>query len=183
MNFRFLLALFVLLSSSPAFADCTDDACRAIQKILQARSGSFSALKGKPGRDRRGDPLWEGKQSIPGLIDHCYVYPSGEGSRYEYYCDAAGLGADTSISLEKAKQIAEGLKTLLQSADPKLIWFADTAAFALANVDGFEGSEGWYGGYSKDKLAVKVGVFGPAPGNTTVFVKVFVKPLKRRDVK
>jgi hypothetical protein len=183
MSSRIIVALFTLSFSVPAFADCADDACRSIQKILQARSSSFSAFKGKPGRDPRGDPLWEGKQTISGLIDDCYVYPRGENSHYEYYCDASALSAKTSVSLEKARQIAETVKTSFQAADPKLIWFTDPDALALASVDGFEGSEGWYGGYSKNKLAVKVAVFGPAPGNTTVVVKVFAKFLKRRNVR
>lgn len=175
--------LFALLLSAPAFAQCSDDACRSIQKIIQARANNFSAFKGKAGLDPRGDPLWEGEQTIPGLIDYCYVYARGESTHYEYHCDASALGSKTFVPLEKAKQIAESVKTAFQSADPKLVWFVDPNTQVLANIDGFQGSEAWYGGYSKDKLTVKVEVLGSASSNTTVGVKIFAKPLKRRDVK
>jgi len=179
---RALALLAALLLSAPAFADCTDDACVSIQKIIQARANNFSAFKGKPGIDLRGDALWEGRQTIPGLIDYCYVYARGEGSRYEYYCDTSGLGSKAFVPLEKARQIAETVKVVFRSADPKLVWFEDPNAQALANIDGFEGSQAWYGGLSKDKLTVKVEVLGSGSGDTTVGVKIFAKPLKKRDV-
>jgi hypothetical protein len=42
------------------------------------------------------------------------------------------LGAQAPQSLEKAKQIAESLKTAFQSADPKLVWFEDPTAALTA---------------------------------------------------
>lgn len=177
------ILLAALLVSAPAAADCTDDACLSIQKIIQARANNFSAFKGKAGVDPRGDNLWEGNQIIPGLIDYCYVYARGEGARYEYYCDASALGSKAFVPFEKAKQIAERAKAAVQAADPKLVWFEDPNAQALAGIDGFQGSQAWYGGYSKDKLTVKVELLGSENSNTTVGVKVFAKPLKKRDVK
>jgi len=183
MKHRIFVALFTLLFSAAAFADCVDDVCGSIQKILLARSSNFAKLKGKPGAAPKDDPLWEGTQTIPGLINYCYVYARGEGSRYEYRCDASGLGAQASLPLEKAKEIAERVKTAFQSADPKLVWFVDPTTLALAKIQGFDGSEAWYGGYATDKLAVKVAIFGSAANGSTVTVAVFAKPLVRRDVK
>lgn len=183
MRLGIFAVILTLLLPAPAFADCVDDACGAMQKILQARSGNFAKLKGKPGVDARGDAEWEGTQTIPGLINYCYVYARGEGSRYEYRCDASGVGAKPSLTLEKAKQIAESVKTTFQSADPSLKWFTDPTTLALAKIGGFEGSEAWYGGYAPNKLAVKVGIFGSASSGSTVGVSVFAKFLTRRDVK
>jgi hypothetical protein len=176
------LACAVLLSSA-ALADCADDACSAIQKILAARSGNFAKLKGKPGVAQKGDPRWQGTQTIPGLLDYCYVYARGEGARYEYRCDASPPGEAPAIPLEQAKVVADRVKAALQSADPKLQWFADPDAAALAKIDGFEGSTAWYGGYAPNKLAAKVAVFGSASDGGTVAAAVFAKPLVRRDVK
>ncbi len=183
MSGQIMVGLAVLLFSLPALADCTDDTCHSIQKIIQARSGNFTAFKGKAGKDPRGDALWQGNQAIAGLIDDCYVYARGETTHAEYYCDATALGSKASVALEKAKRVAESLKTAFQSADAKLVWFIDPSTLALADVDGFEGSQAWYGGYAKDKLIVKVEIIGSASSNTTVGVKIFAKPLKRRDVK
>jgi len=178
-----LALLAMVLASAPAFANCTDDTCLSIQKIIAARANNFAAFKGKPGVDPRGDSLWEGNQTIPGLIDYCYVYARGESTHYEYDCDASGLGSKAFVPLEKARRIAESLKTAFQTADPKLIWFVDPNAMLLASVGGFEGTQAWYGGYSKDKLTVKVEVLGSESSDTTVGVKIFAKPLKKRDVK
>lgn len=176
-------ALFTLLSVAPAFADCTDEPCGSIQKILQARSGSFAKLKGKPATDPRGDAMWEATQTIPGLINYCYVYKSGESLRYEYRCDSSGLGATAPQSLEKAKQGAEKIKAAFQAADPKIRWFDDPAALALAAIDGFQGTEGWYGGYATNKLMVKVKIAGSGSNGGTVGFTVFAKPITRRDLK
>jgi hypothetical protein len=178
-----LFALSALLVAVPAFADCTDDACGAIQKILQARSNNFAKLKGKPGSDPRGDADWEGTQTIPGLINYCYVYKRGENSRYEYRCDAAGMGTQAFLPLEKAKKIAESVRAAFQSVDPKTVWFEDPAARALASIDGFQGTEGWYGGAAKTKLTAKVEIVGSGSGGHTVSVSVFASPLSRRDLK
>ena len=79
MKLRFVVALFALLVSVPARADCSDEACSSIKKILDARSGNFAKIKGKPALDPRGDPVWEGTQAIAGLIDYCYINKRGEG--------------------------------------------------------------------------------------------------------
>lgn len=92
-----------------------------MQKILQARSDNFAKFKGKPGIDPKGDALWEGTQTLTGLIDYCYVCKRGESSHYEYRRDSCGLGTRAPQSLEKAQQIAESVKTAFQSADPKLL--------------------------------------------------------------
>ena len=176
MKLRIFFLTVTLLFSAPAFADCVDDVCSSIQKILQARSSSFSKLKGKPGGDLRGDPAWAGTQAIPGVTDHCYVNKHGEGRRYEYRCIASELGTEASASLEKARQIGETLKAVFQSADPKLLWFADPDAIALANIDGFQGTEGWYGGYSPKKLTMKIKVIGSSSTGSEVEVAIFAKP-------
>ena len=184
MKHRIFVALFTLLFSAPAFADCVDDVCGSIQKILLARSSNFAKLKGKPGAAPKDDPLWEGTQTIPGLINYCYVYARGEGSRYEHRCDASGLGAQASLPLEKAKKIADGLKTALQSAEPQLVWFDDPAALALADIEGFRGTEGWYGGYAKNKsMLVKVEIIVSEATGSVTSVTIFAKPLTRRDLK
>jgi len=183
MKLRIFFVSVTLLFCAPAFADCVDTACGPIQKILQARSSSFSKLKGKPGVDPIGDPAWAGTQGIPGVTDHCYVYKHGEGRRYEYRCIASGLATEASASLEKARQIGERLKAVFQSADSKLLWFADPDALHLANIDGFQGTEGWYGGYSPKKLAMKIKVIASRSTGSEVEVAVFAKPLARRDLK
>jgi hypothetical protein len=170
-----------LMFSTPAFADCTGDVCGAMQKILKARSDNFAKLKGKPGVDPRGNALWEGTQTITGLIDYCYVYQRGESSHYEYHCDSSRLGTQAPQSLENAQQIAESVKTAFQSADPKLVWFEDPTALALANVEGFQETVGWYGGHATKKIVVRVAIVGS--GDYTVRVSVFAKPLARRDLK
>jgi len=179
MKLPIFVPIFALLFAVPAFADCGDDACRSIQKILEARSGNFSKIKGKPGLDPRGDPVWEGTQAIAGLINTCSINKRGEGSHYEYRCDS-----QASHSSEKAKKIAEGVKAAFQSADPTLVWFEDPAARALADIQGFHGTEGWYGGYAKNKaMLVKVeSIVSDAAGSTAV-VTVFAKPVTRRDLK
>ena len=107
--------------ATPALADCTDEVCGSLQKILAARSGNFAKLKGKATVDPRGDPVWQGTQAIGGLINTCYVYKRGEGARYEYRCDSSGFGAEPSQPPEKAKQIAEAVKAAFQAADPTLV--------------------------------------------------------------
>jgi len=183
MKVPIFVPILMLMLSAPAFADCSDDICGSIQKILQARSSNFAKFKGKPGVDPRGDALWAGTQTIPGLIDYCYVYKRGESSHYEYHCDSSGLGTQPPQSLEKGKQIAERAKSALQSADPKLMWFEDPAARALGDIDGFQGTEGWYGGYATKKISVRVEIVGSGSGGHTVRVSVFAKPLSRRDLK
>jgi len=172
-------SLFALMLPTAAFAECTDDVCSSIQKILGARSGSFAKIKGRPSLDPRGDPVWEGTQPIAGLTQYCYVNKRGEASRYEYRCDSV-----PSRSAEEAKKVAESVKAAFHSADPTLVWFDDPAAIALAGIDGFRGTEGWYAGYEKNKaMSAKVEVIvSEATGCTTV-VTVFAKPITRRDLK
>jgi hypothetical protein len=179
MKFPILVALTALLFTVPARADCADDACSSIKKILDARAGNFSKIKGKPGLDPRGDPVWEGTQAVADLINHCTINKRGEGSHYEYRCET-----QASHSPEKTKKIADGLKAAFQSADPMLVWFEDPAALALADIEGFHGTDGWYGGYVKNKaMLVRVEiVVSDASGNTAV-VTIFAKPLTRRDLK
>jgi hypothetical protein len=118
------------------------------------------------------------------LINACYVYKRGEGSRYEYRCDSSGFGAQPPQSAEKAKQIAADVKAAFQAADPAVVWFEDPASRALADVEGFKGTEGWYGGYAKNKaMVVRVEtVISGATGNATI-ATIFAKPLARRDLK
>jgi hypothetical protein len=179
MKLPILVSMFALIIAVPAFAECGDDACRSIQKILEARSGNFAKIKGKPALDPRGDPVWEGTQAIAGLINACSINKRGEGSHYEYRCDSP-----TSHSPEKAKKIAESAKAAFQAADPMLVWFEDPAARALADIQGFHGTEGWYGGYAKNKaMPVKIeSVVSNAAGSTAV-VTVFAKPVTRRDLR
>lgn len=180
---RLVAPALAMLLATPAWANCTDEVCTSLQKILAARSGNFAKLKGKPTVDPRGDPVWLGTQAIGSLIDTCYVYKRGEGSRYEYRCDSSGFGARPQ-SAEKAKQIATDIKTALQAADPAVVWFEDPASRALADVEGFKGTEGWYGGYPKRKAMVArvETVVSSATGNATI-VTIFAKPLVRRDLK
>jgi hypothetical protein len=182
MKFRFFvffLALAALLFALPARADCADDACGSIKKILEARSGNFSKIKGKPGLDPRGDPVWEGTQAIADLINHCTINKRGEGSHYEYRCES-----QESRSLENAKKIADGVKAAFQSADPMLVWFEDPAALALADIEGFHGTDGWYGGYAKNKaMLARIEIVVSDATGSTVVVTVFAKPLTRRDLR
>ena len=85
---------------------------------------------------------------------------------------------------EKAKQIAEAVKAAFQAADPTLAWFEDPATRALAGIEGFQGTQGWYGGYVKNKsMVARVEiVLSNVTGNATI-VTVFAKPLTRRDLK
>ena len=158
--------------------------CASNSRILAARSGNFAKLKGKTAVDPRGDPVWQGTQSIAGLIDACYIYKRGEGARYEYRCDSSGFGTQPSQSAEKVKQIAASVKAALQAADPTLVWFDDPASRSLADIEGFRGTEGWYGGCAKNKsMVARVEiVVSDATGNATI-VTVFAKPLTRRDLK
>jgi len=174
-----IASLLALVLPTAAFADCTDDVCGPIHKILGARSGSFAKIKGKPTLDPRGDPVWEGTQPIGGLIRSCYVNKRGEASRYEYHCDSVPFR-----SAEEAKKVAESVKAAFQSADPKLVWFDDPAAIALAGIDGFRGTEGWYAGYEKNKaMSAKVEVIVSEATGCTAAVTVFAKPIARRDLK
>ena len=184
MRLRLLVLFVALMVAAPAYADCADDLCGSLQKILAARFRNFAKLKGKPAIDPRGDPVWDGTQPISGLIDACYIYKRGEGSRYEYRCDSSGFGTLTSQSPEKGKQIAASVKAAFQAADPTLVWFDDPASRALADIEGFRGTEGWYGGYAKNKsMVARVEiVVSDATGNATI-VTVFAKPLTRRDLK
>ncbi len=187
MRPRIFVAVAALMIATPAFAECTDDACDSILKILQARSGNFSNLKGKPGLDPRGDPVWEGTQAISGLIESCYIYKRGEGSRflarYDYHCEAPGYAAKTSLTLEKAKQIADGLKSAVQAADPKIVWLEDPEAGRLADIEGFAGTQGWYGGNAKNNITLKVEVIVSYAAGNTAAITVFAKSLVRRDLK
>jgi hypothetical protein len=137
MKPRLLVPIVALMLAAPAYADCAGDLCGSLQKILAARSGNFAKLKGKPAIDPRGDPVWDGTQPISGLINACYIYKRGEGSRYEYRCDSSGFGTLTSQSPEKGKQIAASVKAAFQAADPTLVWFEDPASRALADIEGF----------------------------------------------
>jgi hypothetical protein len=179
---RLVAPILGLMIATPALADCTDEVCGSLQKILAARSGNFAKLKGKATVDPRGDPVWQGTQAIGGLINTCYVYKRGEGARYEYRCDSSGFGAEPSQPPEKAKQIAEAVKAAFQAADPTLAWFEDPATRALAGIEGFQGTQGWYGGYVKNKsMVARVEiVLSNVTGNATI---VTVKPLTRRDLK
>ncbi len=173
----------LLLLTGPAFADCADEVCGSLQKILAARSGNFAKLKGKATVDPRGDPVWQGTQVIGNLINTCYVYRRGEGARYEYRCDSSGFGAQPQ-SAEEAKRIAADVKAAFQAADPAVVWFEDPASRTLGDIEGFKGTEGWYGGYAKNKaMVVRVEtVISSATGNATI-ATIFAKPLARRDLK
>ncbi len=174
-----IAALLALMLPSTAFADCTDDVCGSIQKILGARSGKFAKIKGKSTLDPRGDPVWEGTRPIGGLIQSCTINKRGEASRYEYRCESTPFR-----SADEAKNAAESVKAAFQSADPKLAWFDDPAAMTLAGIDGFRGSEGWYAGYAKNKtMSAKVEVIVSEATGSTAVVTVFAKPITRRDLK
>jgi hypothetical protein len=184
MTRRLFVSVALLLLTGPAWADCSDDVCVSLQKILAARSGNFAKLKGKPTVDTRGDEVWQGTQPIGSLINACYVYKRGEGARYEYRCDSSGFGAQAPQSPEQAKQIAANVKAAFQAADPAVVWFEDPASRALVDVEGLKGTEGWYGGYAKNKaMVVRVEtIVSSATGNATI-VTIFAKPLVRRDLK
>ncbi len=174
-----IASLLALMLPTAAFADCTDEVCGSIQKILGARSGNFAKIKGRPTLDPRGDPVWEGTQPIGGLIRSCAINKRGEASRYEYRCDSVPFR-----SAEEAKNVAERVKTAFQSADPELVWFDDPAAIALAEIDGFRGTQGWYAGYAKNKaMSAKVEVIVSESTGSTAVVTVFAKPITRRDLK
>jgi hypothetical protein len=181
---RWLLGpMALLLLAGPAWAECTNDVCVSLQKILAARSGSFAKLKGRATVDTRGDAVWQGTQAIGSLINTCYVYKRGEGARYEYRCDSSGFGAQPQ-SAEQAKRFAADVKAAFQAADPAVFWFEDPASRTLGDIEGFKGTEGWYGGYPKNKaMLVRVEtVISTATGNVTI-VTIFAKPLTRRDLK
>jgi hypothetical protein len=179
-----LVALVAAVAAAtPAVADCTDDVCQSIQALLVARANNFAKLRGKPGVDPRGDAEWQGTQAIPGLIKYCFVYKRGEGAHYEYRCDSSNLGNDAPLRLEAARKIAATLKAAFQAADPKLVWFVDPAAADLATVEGFEGSETWYGGKARNKITAKVQIIGAGSGGHTVGISIFASDLSRRDVK
>ena len=187
MMLRLLALLLALLFPVAAYADCANELCASIQKIFDARSGNFAKLKGAPGHAPRGDPFWQGTLTISGLLNYCRVYARGEGaryfSRYEYRCDSSESGTAATLPLAEAKVLADRIKSAIQSADSKLVWFDDPDAGALAKIEGFEGSQAWYGGTAPSKFEVKVAVFGSAAGGSSVAVTVFAKPLVRRDVK
>jgi hypothetical protein len=180
---RLAAPALAMMLATPAMAECADEVCASLQKILAARSGNFAKLKGKPSVDTRGDAVWLGTQAIGGLINTCYVYKRGEGARYEYRCDSSAFGAQPQPA-EKAKQIAADVKAAFQAADPAVVWFEDPASRALADIEGFKGTEGWYGGYAKNKAMVArvETILSNATGNATI-VTIFAKPLTRRDLK
>jgi len=180
-----ILALLVALTlPTVALADCPDEACASVQKILAARSGSFitssfAKIKGRPTLDSRGDPAWEGTQPIGALIKSCYVYRRGEGSRYEYRCDTGPIQSRAT-----AQKIADDAKAAFVAADAKLVWFDDPATASLAAIEGFRGTEGWYGGYAKNKaMLVKVELVVSDAAGSAVLVTVFAKPVTRRDLR
>jgi hypothetical protein len=179
MKLRIIGAIVALLVPFPALADCTDGACISLQKILDARSGNFSKIKGKPTLDQRGDPVWQATQPIAGLIGSCTINGRGENARYEYRCDSA-----PSQSIEDTKKLTAAVKAAFQAAEPNLLWLEDPQAAALGEIDGFHGTQGWYGGFSKNKtVAAKIEqVVSETTGSTTV-VTVFAKPITRRDLK
>ena len=184
MTRRLFVPIALLLLTGPALADCTDEVCVSLQKILTARSSNFAKLKGNATVDTRGDAVWQGTQPIGGLINTCYIYKRGEGARYEYRCDSSGFGPQPLQSPEKAEQIAADVKAAFQVADPSVVWFEDPASRALADVEGFKGTEGWYGGYVKNKAMVArvETIVSSATGNATI-VTIFAKPVVRRDLK
>src|SRR5262249_42598916 len=153
MTRRLFVPVALLLLTAPALADCTDEVCVSLQKILTARYSNFAKFRGKATVDTRGAAVWQGTQAIGNLISTCYVYKRGEGARYEYRCDSSGFGAQPPQSAEKAKQIAADVKAAFQGGDPAIVWFEDPASRALADVEGFKGTEGWYGGYAKNMVA------------------------------
>jgi hypothetical protein len=179
MKLRIIGAILALIVPFPALADCTDSTCASLQKILDARSGNFSKIKGKPTLDQRGDPVWVGTQPIAGLIGSCSIYRRGENARYEYRCDSA-----PSQSLDDTKKLTDAVKAAFQAADPNLVWLDDPQSMALGEIDGFHGTQGWYGGFSKNKtVVVKVEMIVSETTGSTTVVTVFAKPITRRDLK
>lgn len=174
--------MFTGLFVAPAFADCSDDVCVSLQKILQERSGNFAKLKGRPSAAPKGDQGWEGSQPIPGLMNFCFIY-AREGAHHEYRCETSGLEGGGWLAVDTARQVANALKTALRAADPKLVWFVDPDSFGLARISGFEASEAWYGGYAPNRLVAKVSIFGSDSTGTTVGIIVFAKPLARSDLR
>ena len=153
-----------------------ENSCSTFRQFRQAEGQD----RNRP--TRRSD--LDGTQPIAGLINACHIYKRGEGVRYEYRCDSSGFGTQPSQSAEKVKQIAASTKPALQAADPTLVWFDDPASRALADIEGFRGTEGWYGGYAKNKpMVARVEiVVSNATGNATI-VTVFAKPVTRRGLK
>ena len=112
------------------------------------------------------------------------IYKRGEGAHYEYHCETSGVGTKPTLTAERAKHIAASLKSAFQSADPKIVWFEDPAARTLSGIDGFQGTEGWYGGYAKNNIMLKIEiVVTDAVAGSTTAVTIFAKPLMRRDLK
>ncbi len=179
MKSQIVGAILALIVSFPAFADCTDETCASIQKILDARSGNFSKIKGKPTLDPRGDPVWEGTQPIAGLTGSCFINRRGENARYEYRCDSPA-----SHSLDDTKKLTDAVKAAFQIAEPNLVWLDDPQAAALGEIDGFHGTQGWYGSFPKNKtVAAKVEMVVSETTGSTIVVTVFAKPITRRDLK
>ena len=172
-------AILALIVPFPALADCSDPACVSIQKVLDARAGNFSRIKGKPTLDLRGDPVWEGTLPIAGLISSCSINRRGENRRYEYRCESAPLQ-----SLDDTKKLVEAVKTAFAAAEPNLVWLDDPQAAALGEIDGFHGSQGWYGSFPKNKtVAAKIELVASETTGSTTVVTVFAKPITRRDLK
>jgi hypothetical protein len=179
MKLRLVAALIALTLPVPALADCSDEACSAMQKILDARSGNFAKIKGKPTLDARGDPAWEGTQPVGALATHCYVYRRGEAQRYEYRCNS-----DISNSPAEAQTIADRVKAAIQSAEPNIAWFEDPTVRALADVEDFKGTQGWYGGFAKNKsMVVKVEAVASEAAGSSTAVTFFAKPITRKDLR
>ena len=180
MKRRLVIAVFALLTvSAPASADCSDAACASVQKLLQARPGNFAKVRGKPALDPRGDPVLQGTQPIAGLIDYCYINKRGEAGRYEYRCET-----QASESLDKSKQIAAAVKAAFKAVEPNIEWFDDPATVSLAELEGFHGTEGWYGGFPKNKtVIVKIATIASGNFGSVTSVTLFAKPLPRRDLR
>jgi hypothetical protein len=183
MKHRFLALIIALSFPTSAYADCTDDVCRALQNILHDRSGNFTKLKGKPSAAPKGDQGWEGTQSIPGLINYCFVYARSSGGQNVYRCDAPDMEDVGWLPLDTARKMAATIKAAFESADPKLIWYDDPASFKLSKIRGFEASEAWNGGDAPNKLIAKVSIFGAEATGGAVSVIVFAKPLAEPELK
>jgi hypothetical protein len=166
---------FTLMFSAPAFANVRATYSARCKKFFRPAQTISQNSRASPTLIREAMRCGKEPQTITGLMDYCYVYKRGESSHYEYHCDSSRLGTQAPQSLEKAQQIAESVKTAFQSADPKLVWFEDPTALALANVEGFQQTVGWYGGYATKKIVVWVArssvrvttrfalVFSPSP--------------------
>ena len=58
------------------------------------------------------------------------------------------------------------------------------ARHARGDIDGFQGIEGWYGGYAKNNIMLKIEIVATdAVAGSTTGVTIFAKPLVRRDLK